>query len=183
MIMDNDNSLTGGKRRRKLTEVDIKAIADLITARKLTETEACISLDIKPEQWQVWKCRGKHGSKFESLIARARTENIKILLGRIDSASQDAEIEINGKVITKRGDWRAAAWLAEKTDARFQDAQAPANVTNNLQIVALHETLKKVFNSPIVNSSPVCDVDRVSIADDGLKRLKASPIKLPTRRV
>ena len=125
-------------KRRKLTLQDTKAIATLVSRRKLNESEACHVLGILPAQWQVFKCRHKVSAIFESIIERTRGATINHAIERLEHAGEDEEITLpNGKVITKRGDWRAdAARLPLLDPARFgqQQAQQPASTTFVLSV-------------------------------------------------
>ena len=121
-------------KRRKLTLDDAKAIARLVARRKLNESEACHVLGIVPAQWQVFKCRHKVSVMFESIISRTKGLTINHAIERLERAGEDQDITLpNGKVITKRGDWRAdAARLPLIDPQRFGDRQQPGNQTNVL---------------------------------------------------
>lgn len=121
-------------KRRKLTGDDISNVAKLVSRRKLNESEACAVLDINYEQWRVFKCRAKHSKAFETIITRTKGFTINHAIERLERAGEDMEITLpNGKVITKRGDWRAdAARLPLIDPERFGDRQQPANQTNVL---------------------------------------------------
>ena len=179
MIMDTDSTQIGGKRARKLSMGDAEAIASLVATRKLLENEACLSLGIQYKQWLQWKSRHKHGATFESLITRMKADKLAGLLDNIENVS-------NG-IGVKQRDWRAGAWIAERlAPERFALNQAPAiNQTANVTVIAMHDTLKRLFQSPIESLQPVCELASVTTADEGLKQLKsnlAQSIKLPTRR-
>ncbi len=167
MISDMNQVIITPKRRRKLTIQDVQAIAECVATLKLTETEACLHLDIPVKQWQCWKNRAKHSANFESIITRTRASNIAGLVNKIKEAGEDYEIQLpNDKVVTKRGDWRANAFVLERVEPRFQqntNQPAPASIT--LQIGIIHDQLKKV------------------IGFDDIKLIEDKPkFKMPVRR-
>jgi hypothetical protein len=121
-------------KRRKLSLLDVQSIAKLVARRKLTETEACHILEIVPEQWFGFKCKAKNKAHFDIIISRTRGNVINNAIERLERAGADQDITLpNGKVITKRGDWRAdAARLPLIDPERFGDRQQPGNQTNVL---------------------------------------------------
>ena len=147
MISYQNSQIATTKRRRKLTIQDVEAIARLVATRKMSESEAAIMLDIKPHQWVCWKSRHKHAATFETIITRTRANMIDGLVSKIEQAGDDQEIILpNGKVINKRGDWRAPAWLLEKTAPQFRpDNGTPAPPQVTVQIGIIHEQLKQVI--------------------------------------
>lgn len=133
-------------KARRLVLSDINAIARLVATRKMTENDACITLGIKPSQWQVWKSRAKCSELFENIIARVRGNQVDTLISRIEAAGEDYEIQLpNGNVINKRGDWRAPAWLLEKTAPQFAPQQISQVPQVTVQIGIIHEQLKRVI--------------------------------------
>lgn len=135
-------------RARKLINEDIEAIARLCATRKLTETEACLVLDINPQQWTVFKSRNRRNEVFNTLITRLKGQKIETLINRIESASDDMEIPTAKGTMLKRGDWRAAAWITERiAPERFalqQSAeQAPAPIIN---VAVMSDTLKRIYD-------------------------------------
>jgi len=168
MISDTGQAQIAINRRRKLTMRDMDDVAKLVATRKCTEREACLMLDIPIKQWDCWKSRNKHSARFEDSIARIRGNYLTTLVDRIERAGDDKEIVTDkGKVITRTGDWRAKAWIAEKIDTRFAPQQQnvqPATVT--VQIGIIHDQLKRV------------------IGFDDAKLIEDKPrIKMPVRRV
>ena len=166
MISDMNDAISTPKRRRKLTIQDLEAIADCVATMKLTETEACLHLDIPVQQWQCWKSRAKHSVKFESLITRTRANHIAGLVGKIKNAGDDFEITLpNGKTVARRGDWRANAFILEKTAPQFAPVQQSAVPQVTVQIGIIHEQLKRV------------------IGFEDIKTIDAKPsVKMPIRR-
>ena len=147
MISDVEQVKSKPKRARRLTIHDAEAIARLVATRKLTESEACLTIGIKPHQWIVWRSRKKNTPLFDTIITRTRADSINGLIDRIERAGDDYEITLpNGKVINKRGDWRALAWITEKIEPRFADAPAQPNPPAiAIQVNLIHEQLKKVI--------------------------------------
>ncbi len=163
--MDTEPAISAPKRRRKLTIQDVQAIAECVATMKLTESEACLHLDIPPHQWQCWKSRGKHSANFETIITRTRANNIAGLISKIREAGNDYEIELpNGKVITKRGDWRALDSILTKVEPRFSPQVQSAAPQVTIQIGLIHEQLKRV------------------IGFDGVKQIESPKLKMPIRR-
>lgn len=154
-------------KARKLTKQDAINIARLVATRKLTEIEACLSLDINPKQWSLWKNRHKNLISFDLIIARIKADHLSGLLDKIEKAGDDYEIELpNGKVINKRGDWRALAWIADK-DQRFAPAANGQAAQVTIQIGIIHEQLKRVIG---FNNEPIIEAKMIS--DSNEKRVK-----------
>jgi|ERR1035437_326702 hypothetical protein len=165
MISDTETAIATPKIRRRLTIQDVEAIANLVATMKMTESQACLHLAIKPHQWIVWKNRAKRSALFETIIERTRANSIAGLVGKIQRAGDDQEIILpNGKIINKRGDWRAPAWLLEKTAPQFKpdNGQAPAPAIT-VQIGIIHEQLKRV------------------IGFTDVKEIESSKLKMPIR--
>lgn len=180
MISDIESTISRPSRARKLTRRDMDDIAKLVSTRKCTEKEACLMLNIKYSQWEVWKCRAKRSAIFESRIARIRGNYLSGLVDSIDRAGDDKDITItdskgNQKTITKTGDWRAKAWIAEKIDTRFQNQVISQAPTVTVQIGVIHEQLKRVigFDRTI---DTIEDKPNVALAT-------SSGIKMPKRKV
>lgn len=107
--MDNEIALLVPKRR-KLTVKDIGDIAKLV-AMRLTETEACLRLDINPRQWFQFKQR--KAEKFESAISRVRGAKVQACIETLESAAKAVNLK------TGIPEWRAADRLLERLDDRF----------------------------------------------------------------
>lgn len=105
------------KQRRKITTEDAEAIARLIITRRLTETEACLSLGIVPKTWFDWKSRGKHEADNLECLARVRAAWIESKCASID--------EMGRPEAGKKRDWRAHAWLLERFHPDRFAAQPP----------------------------------------------------------
>jgi len=192
------NEPSSKPKARRLVLSDIKAIARLVATRKMTESDACITLGIKPSQWQVWKTRNKRSELFETIITRTRGAMVDGLVAKIEQAGDDYKIELpNGKVINKRGDWRAPAWLLEKTAPQFAPQQINQTPQVTVQIGIIHEQLKRVIGfsndddkTPRMTVGESLSSDSVTIADEETKSLKSNPtqsvakatIYIPTRK-
>jgi hypothetical protein len=130
-----DAVITTSRVSRKLTTAILEPIAEMIEKQKLTESEACHQLGIKPQQWFVFKCRQKVKPQFESICARIRGSAVLNAMNRIEKAGEDMVIDLpNGKQTIRRGDWRADhARLQLIAPERFGDRQqAVGNQTNVL---------------------------------------------------
>ena len=172
-------------KRRKLTIQDLEAIADCVATMKLTETEACLHLDIPVQQWQCWKSRAKHSARFESIITRTRANSIAGLVSKIQRAGDDQEITLpNGKVINKRGDWRAPAWLLEKTAPQFAPAQSAPPATVSIQIGLVHDQLKRVIGFANESGTALLPASSDIVADDDNGQFKRhlNNVKMPIRK-
>jgi hypothetical protein len=170
------------KQAGKFTESEIKELARLVSECKMTESDAAICLGRRPEHWQTWKSRHKRSASFATLIAHTRGKMVDGLISKIKSAGEDQEIVLpNGKVINKRGDWRAPAWLLEKTAPQFANQQQSAPAPITIQIGLIHDQLKRVIgfaNEPL-------ELDSVRTADNEPKRLESNlnKLKMPTRKI
>jgi len=129
------------KRARALKLNDIEEIARLIATRKLTETEACLTLGITPNVFFRWKQRHKNQTNIDTLITRMRADKIQGLIDNIENVG-------NG-IGVKQRDWRASAWIAERVaPEKFNlnkdnsTAQAP---TVNIQIMS--DALKRIYST------------------------------------
>lgn len=139
-----DTVLTTSRVSRKLTSAILEPIAEMVEKQKLTESEACHQLGIKPQQWFVFKCRQRIKPQFESICARIRGATVLNAMNRIERAGEDMVIDLpNGKQSIRRGDWRAdQARLQLIAPERFGDRQQPANQTN---VLIGDDTVNKVI--------------------------------------
>jgi hypothetical protein len=105
-------------QRRKITAADVEAIATLITRRRLTETESCIHLGINPQTWFQWKLNPANEARNSKALSRVRA-------AWIESRCKSIEEVGDGAPGTRR-DWRAQAWMLERTlPDRFGTQQPP----------------------------------------------------------
>lgn len=101
-------------KRAKIRLSDIQRIADLVVSRRLTETEACCRLGIRPETWRNWKSDNKDNPEFGDALTRVKASRIQAHLANIE----DAGFGRNGH----RADWRASDRYLERIDPqRFND--------------------------------------------------------------
>lgn len=128
---------TPKKQRIKLTLNDANDIAELMVKFRMTETEACNHLDINPVRWFEFKVRKKVLPEFSKAQERIRAARLKTVISAIDEAGDERTydyVDKRGEVksMTKPGDWRAKAWIAERILAPErlgqQQAVAPAQV-------------------------------------------------------
>ena len=111
--------MTKHKQRRKITSDDVESICTLITRRRLTETEACTHLGINPQSWFKWKGKPANEAKNANALSRVRA-------AWIESRCKSIEEVGDGAPGTRR-DWRAQAWMLERTlPERFGTQQPPA---------------------------------------------------------
>ena len=99
------------------------AICTLVEKKRLTEHEACIRLNLKPNTWYSWKSRGKNTARTASICARVRGATIEHAINRIEEAG--------------KRDWRAdLARLSLIDPARFAPHQQSTTTTNNTLVIA-----------------------------------------------
>ena len=172
-------------KRAMFRECDIQAIADLVSTCKMTEREACITLDFKPMQWASWKSKHKRSAIFDNILERTRGNQTKELVSRINSAGTDKEINLpNGKTITKVGDWRANAFILEKTAPQFAPAQTSAPATVSIQIGLVHDQLKRVIGFSNPSTIALLPASSDIVVDDGQTGIKThlNKVKMPIRK-
>jgi len=158
----NDGVSAGNKPNiaRKLSLQDVKAVANLVATRCLTETESCHIIGIEPVRWFNWKQKAGRLAKFDSTLARMRAAKIEQCIARIDDCGDGIGL--------KQPDWRAKAWLLQVTDRkRFGNESAPVERETVVNILVMAEAAKRIY-----------DVETV---EPKLLSAKAK-IKLPTRR-
>lgn len=118
-------------KRRRITRHDIKQIAGLVVRYRMNETEACLEAGISPKQWSLFKHRHKTSATFEELINGIRASNLRNCVDTINSHGGGIKytaLNKQGEVVelTKPGDWRAKAWIAERVLAPERLAQQQA---------------------------------------------------------
>jgi hypothetical protein len=119
---------------------DVEAISRQIVKYRCTETEAAKNQGIEQHHWFRWKMRKKSGPQFATILGRVREENIAACLDTINAAGDEITISSPKGTITRPGDWRAKAWMAERVLApeRFgQQAAAAATTNNSVTVIAL----------------------------------------------
>ena len=127
------------KKQPKIVLSDLKEIARLVATRKLTETEACHVLDIKPENYFVFKSRNGRSEIFAKYLEKIKSNKINSLLNQIEDISDGDES------IKQKPDWRAKQWLLTITSDRFAKVSEPTQTTNNLTVNLMSDALKRVF--------------------------------------
>lgn len=166
------------KRRSAISPLDAEHVAELVAKYRLTELEACLQLDLAYSSWQAWK--STNSSRYEHILAHLRGARLKNLCESIDSAGDDCELTVNGKPMTKRGDWRAKAWLAEKITAhdRLSSPSATPETAVNVNIRLMVDTLKRLRmsgNGPSVTVEPLLLSEGNKVAEYSEKCLKSNP--------
>lgn len=122
-------------RRKRLTEQDILAIAEL-NAKRVNDAQACELLDINYETWRSWKTRAKNQPRFARILARIKGIKIKNCMESIEKAGER--------------DWRATReYLSLIDPEQFNDRANSAPQTVNQEIhVHLNQMLAKVYAEP-----------------------------------
>jgi len=155
--------------RRRLKRADIEAVAKLVVKYRMNETEACLECGIAPKTWFNFKQRHKTQEQFEVMINGIRASQLRNCVDSIDDAGTTREYEsVNKKgeqvTLTKFGDWRAKAWIAERVLAPERLSDRQGSQTNvNVAIVpsnVLDSLLAKVYAEP-VKQQAVIDVEPV----------------------
>lgn len=160
------------KQRRKITTEDAEAIARLIITRRLTETEACLSLGIVPKTWFDWKSRGKHEADNLECLARVRAAWIESKCASID--------EMGRPEAGKKRDWRAHAWLLE----RFHPDRFAAQPPQQQQQGGLSPTVINVWldaaRDRLTQGNTVLDVEPVAAVEDSTAKLLSCGVDTTT---
>jgi len=128
---------TKQKRRGRFTLADAESMAFLVGQRKLTEHEAALKLNFKPDSWYSWKSRSQHQSKFASIVARVRGDAINNAMERIEKAGER--------------DWRAdharLQLIAPERFARDRNDGVTVNQNSIVSLVGGPEQLRKMIDS------------------------------------
>lgn len=132
---------TPKKQRIKLTINDAVDIAELTVKYRMTETEACNHLDINAVRWFEFKVRKKVLPEYSKAQERIRAAKLKNVIESIDEAGDEREysyVDKRGEVksMTKPGDWRAKAWIAERILAPERLGQQQAAVAPQVNVYA-----------------------------------------------
>jgi hypothetical protein len=114
---DTAGSSYNPTRTRAIDGTTIAEIARL-TAKMLTESEACRRLGINPRRWFDWKTRHNRAEKFAALLEAFRADRIDSLIAKIEASADGVGM--------KQPDWRAAAFLLSVTDKHRFGSQAEA---------------------------------------------------------
>lgn len=155
-------SLEQSTKRRRISQDDVQAIADLCSIR-LTEKEACCHVGIDYSTWNSWKNRNGNIGQFAQLLSRVRTAKVQGLV---------REIERHGHGDKKRGiraDWRALDRVLTITDQRYSDRapQGPPLETDALADTLLSRMLEKAYAPKRVAATPEdVVVDATPLADE-----------------
>lgn len=114
--------------RRRISIQDVEAICEMVSMQ-LTETEACLNLNINPQVWRDWKRNHKHESTFSDALTRIRGTYIAGNLAQIRKAATGSD--------GVRHDWRAADRLnGILARDRYGNQDASAQVSVSVNVVA-----------------------------------------------
>lgn len=160
--------------RRKIDAATVLEMAQLM-AKRINETGAALMLGIKPDTWVQWKKRARNKSRFEDLLLRVREAKLSATLDSIDESGDELEVVTPDGSYTKRGDWRAKAWMAERVLApdRFADrrndgsAQQPV-ISISLMTQTLERLYKEAGQKAVVDTSqPIASIEITKELDNG----------------
>ncbi len=133
--------------RSKVTEDDVRQIAVLV-AKRMTETEACAVIGLKPKQWFDWKSIKSRQSQFAELITQVRGQYLNARLGEIEQSAKGEGM--------KQRDWRAAAWLAQVSGGDRYSTTGTGKAENLTVNVIGDDRLDKVLGRLYeVTSTPI----------------------------
>lgn len=138
--------------KRKITEFEVKQVSRLVAERCLTETEACLIVDIKPVAWFHWKQKDKNRARFDTLFTRMKALKIESALDRIDACGDGIGL--------KQPDWRAKAFMLGAMDRRRFGNEAQVTV-EKLQVIDI-SSMRRAYDAPpralnAINSHPDCE--------------------------
>ena len=128
-------------RKGKLTETDVEMIAEWMARNKSTETDACLGLGINLNQFRLWKYRKGNQPKFESILTRIRSIRCNSLISTIERAGTQG-------LGNRPPDWRALAWLGEKTIPQLSNTPTSPLAAPNVQITVVTDALKRAYSLP-----------------------------------
>lgn len=142
-------------------------IAELVVKYRLTESEACLSLNVRPKTWFNWKVKQNNGGKYEDILSRIRAGQLKNVIESISKAGDERTIVTRaGNKVQVNGDWRAKAWIAERVLApeRLGDRQPTSQPQTPLQVTILLGAAMKVYDTQQVKTitQPCHDVPQLS---------------------
>ena len=129
------------KRRKNITEHDVKELARLVAECKLTETEASNLLDINERVWFSWKAKEKNKLQYDDILTRIRAAKITNCIESIN--------KIGDGIGMKQPDWRAKQFILQITaPERFSLNKESSNSnapTVNIQIMS--DALKRIYST------------------------------------
>ena len=175
MIMSLETETGKAKSRRpkcikRFTSADIEAVTALM-AKRHTEIGACALLGLNHKSWANWKSKAKRIAEFNDAFTRARAVQLNAHIENIEDASL-------GEGIHAKPDWRASdALIKLKFPELAPQTGQLAPQTNNLTVIAMHDTLKRLFQ-PQGEFNPPKAIECEAKPINELK----SGIKMPTRR-
>jgi hypothetical protein len=124
---NSDNPARTGAAKRR---IDAKTIAEIarLSAKSLTESEACRLLTIDPKTWFNWKSRHSRSAKFAGLLEEFRAGRINDLVARIEKSANGEDL--------RQPDWRAASFLLAVADAkRYSPTPTTVQQDNRVQVL------------------------------------------------
>lgn len=169
MVLDRKQATNAIPKRRKLTLADVRDIAAKVVSSRLNESQACYSLNINPKQWFNFKQKHSKQEQFNAIIDTIRASQIENCVQVINNHGDGVEytaLNKKGEVVTltKPGDWRAKAWIAERVLSPEvfgqQQASVPATVDAYAQLgLDVAKLLGQAYAQ--ANSKAVVDVQEV----------------------
>lgn len=152
------------------------AIVKLISSRLLTEQEACAKLGHRYETWLRWKAKNENNEVVQELLAEGRADVLDRCLTRIEKSMDGQDV--------KQPDWRAAAWIAEKTaPERFGSKQVEAVQNNTLNVQVMLDSVRRVFaNASSAPAQALLSAPADNVLDVEEKPLKSARRGIPKRK-
>jgi hypothetical protein len=139
-----------------------ESIAELVVKYRLTESEACLHLNVRPQSWFNWKLHQRNAGRYDDIIARIRAGQLQNVISSIDRAGDERTIVTRkGDAVQVQGDWRAKAWIAERVLApeRLGDRQQQPQAQVHVHVTAMLQAVKQVYGE--ANTAQVIDVQPV----------------------
>ena len=178
-MADSDPQLTPAApiRRRTgripvLSRNVILSVCKLI-AKGLTETAACDQLDIKVSTWANWKARKGREVIFANILSRAYADREALLIGGIEDAATIGD-EKRGK------DWRAGAWLLERTPGSRERWNPAAQQAGGTTIINIGTLSAVVGLPPRREERQIAEGGTPQVVVEVESEVKSNPPNAPT---
>ena len=178
MSLSNQISFVPPAKRveyHRITKELCLAMVKLVGRRMLFESEACAMLGINRDSWQKWKSRHRNNEWVKQQIEKMRGEKIDKALERIEKSADGEDL--------KQPDWRAAAWIAEKTSPeRFGSRQIEPVQNNTLNVQVMLDSVRRVFaRAPSAPARALLPAPDDNVVDVEERPRRAIPRRKPAK--